>query len=288
MRKRILAILIALIVPLVAVVPAAAVTDGVEDGDGHPMVGLMVALDADNVPLWRCSGTLLSPTVYLTAGHCTEPPAVRAKIWFAEGPILSGDYPFDEVPYPPCDGYQGYPCVGEVSGTTYTHPDYDPDAFYLHDAGVVVLDEPVTNIEVFGALPIKPGQYDDLRSGQKNGDYFTSVGYGLQESFPDQSSYDAHNYKTRMVAEPFLLNINSPGMTGSFSMLLSNNNVTGGTCYGDSGGPNFLQGTYEIAGITSFGMNVHCAGTGGVFRTDQEDVLSFVCSFDDGTIEGCD
>ena len=39
----------------------------------------MVAKDADGNPLWRCSGTLLSPTVYLTAGHCTEAPAASAE-----------------------------------------------------------------------------------------------------------------------------------------------------------------------------------------------------------------
>ena len=59
--------------------PAGAVTDGAPDGDGHPYVGLMVAKDKDGAPLWRCSGTLLSSTVYLTAGHCTESPAASSQ-----------------------------------------------------------------------------------------------------------------------------------------------------------------------------------------------------------------
>jgi hypothetical protein len=50
-----------------------------------------------------------------------------------------------------------------------------------------------------------------------------------------------------------------------------------------SGGPNFLgSGTTEstiVAGITSFGINGNCAGTGGVFRTDRQDVLDFIGSF---------
>ena len=63
-------------------------------------------------------------------------------------------------------------------------------------------------------------------------------------------------------------------------MLLSNNHATGGTCFGDSGGPNFLKEnnkeTNIVAGVTSFGMNQNCAGTGGVFRTDRADVLDFI------------
>ena len=61
-------------------VGAHAVTDGEADGDDHPHVALMVALDADGNPMWRCSGTFLSPTVYLTAGHCTF-GATTAEIW---------------------------------------------------------------------------------------------------------------------------------------------------------------------------------------------------------------
>jgi len=82
------------------------------------------------------------------------------------------------------------------------------------------------------------------------------------------------------MATPQLIQINVPGFTGPFSMLLSNNHATGGTCFGDSGGPNFLGSgrseTNIVAGITSFGINGNCAGTGGVFRTDRKDVLDFV------------
>jgi hypothetical protein len=31
--------------------------------------------------------------------------------------------------------------------------------------------------------------------------------------------------------------------------------------------------------VTSFGLNGNCAGTGGVFRVDRQDVQNFVCSF---------
>jgi secreted trypsin-like serine protease len=82
-----------------------------------------------------------------------------------------------------------------------------------------------------------------------------------------------------MLAHPKLIQINVPGFTGDFSMLLSNNASTGGTCFGDSGGPNYLTDTNVIAGVTSFGINGNCAGTGGVFRLDKTDVLEFIDDF---------
>ena len=84
--------------------------------------------------------------------------------------------------------------------------------------------------------------------------------------------------KIRMLAQPHLVQINT-GFTGDFSMLLSNNASTGGTCFGDSGGPNYLGTSNVVAGVTSFGINGNCAGTGGVFRLDKRDVLDFVNSY---------
>ena len=80
-----------------------------------------------------------------------------------------------------------------------------------------------------------------------------------------------------MVAYPFL--INTTGFVNPFAMLLSNNHSTGGTCFGDSGGPNFLGDSNTVAGVTSFGMNQRCAGTGGVYRMDNAVVQEFLCDF---------
>ena len=80
-----------------------------------------------------------------------------------------------------------------------------------------------------------------------------------------------------MVAHPKLNQING-GIVGDFSLLLSNNAHTGGTCFGDSGGPNFIGDSNVIAGVTSFGLNGNCAGTGGVYRVDREDDLDWLYS----------
>jgi V8-like Glu-specific endopeptidase len=243
---------------------ASAITDGELDGNRHPYVGLMVAQDAARHPLWRCSGTLLSSTIFLTAGHCTEAPAAHIEIWFAAD-VESG------IPG------NGYPNTGDVGGTPYTHPQYDPNAFYLYDLGVVVLDHAV-RMNKYGALP-KLDVLDALATRRGTQDVtFTAVGYGLQQSFPDQASFLEHNQRVRMVAYPHLLQINT-GFTGDFSLLLSNNSNTGGTCFGDSGGPNFIDKSNVLAGVTSYGLNGNCAGTGGVYRVDRADDLNWLKTF---------
>jgi V8-like Glu-specific endopeptidase len=244
--------------------PASAVTDGEQDGDAHPYVGLMVAQDADGAPLWRCSGTLISPTLFLTAGHCTEAPAAKVALWF-------------DADMQTNSAAKGYPFVGTASGTPHAHPQYDPNAFTRYDVGVVVLDAPVSKSQ-YGALPTLD-QLSTMRTQRGRQDVtFTAVGYGLQQSFPDAASFLASNVKVRMVAHPHLLQIDT-SFTGSYSLLLSNNASTGGTCFGDSGGPNLLGTSNVVAGVTSYGINGNCAGTGGVYRMDRADALDWVRTF---------
>lgn len=239
---------------------SSQITYGELDGNRHPYVGLMVAKNAAGQPLWRCSGTLISPTHYLTAGHCTEPPAVSAEIWFSADVTNAAA--------------NNYPNKGDVSGKTYTHPQYDPNAFFRYDLGMVVLDKPM-NMPNYGALP-KQDVLDDLarRRGLKN-TTFTAVGYGLQRINP----VFVEAARVRMLATPHLVQINVPGFTGDFSMLLSNNASTGGTCFGDSGGPNFIGNSNVVGGVTSFGINGNCAGTGGVYRVDRKDDLDWLATF---------
>lgn len=262
MKKKVFGVLISAVAILALTTsPAAAVTDGELDGNRHPYVGLMVAQDSGGNPLWRCSGTLLSSTLFLTAGHCTESPAAHVEIWFAAD-VESG------IPG------NGYPRDGDVGGTPFTHPQYNPNAFFLFDLGVVVLDRPVT-MSTYGTLP-GLNSLDALQP--RSSTTFTAVGYGLQKSFPDAASFKEVALRIRMLSRPHLIQINT-GFTGDFSLLLSNNANTGGTCFGDSGGPNFVGNSNVVAGVTSFGLNGTCGGTGGVYRVDRADDLTWLATF---------
>ena len=265
-KKMLLAVFSVIVILAVAVSPAGAVTDGELDGEGHPHVVLLL-MEIGGAPAFRCSGTLLSATVLLTAGHCTNDfpgePYSGMRV-FTESDVQNGDnnYPF-----------AGPNSVEAVSWAA--HPLYETAPFFVHDVGVVILEEPGVVLDEYGTLP-SVNQFDQLKTKRGLQDVtFTSVGYGLQQINP----VFIQSQKIRMVAHPHLIQINVPGFTGDFSMLLSNNHSTGGTCFGDSGGPNFLGDSNVVAGITSFGINGNCAGTGGVFRTDRQNVLDFVNSY---------
>jgi secreted trypsin-like serine protease len=246
--------------------PANAITNGDLDGDGHPYVGLMVAKDYSGNPMWRCTGTMISPTVFLTAGHCTQEPAAKAEIWF-ESEVVRGDPGF------------GYPVEGptSVTGMTMTHPDYLPGAFYLYDLGVVILDEPL-EIDTYAVVPIE-GFLDGLAARRgKQDTTITAVGYGLQRIRvnPAGPSFTMSDL-TREKAVLNLVSVRGTmGVPRGTSVILSANANTGGTCFGDSGGPLFYDASNVIVAVTSFGINGNCAGVGGGYRIDMPDDLDWI------------
>ena len=250
--------------------PAFAVTDGELDGDGHPYVVLLL-MDVDGVPAYRCTGTLLSATVLLTAGHCAGAPGEFSGMRvFTQSDVQSGVGTTNNYPF------AGPNSVEAVAWAS--HPLYPTAPFFVHDVGVVILEAPGVVLPQYGALPTI-NQLDSMKTKRGLQDTtFTAVGYGLQQSFPDPVAWKDVKLKIRMVATPRLIQING-GIVGNFSLLLSNNANTGGTCFGDSGGPNFIGNNNVVGGVTSFGMNGNCAGTGGVFRVDRQDVQDFIHDF---------
>ena len=256
MGTRLAAAVVALILALIAVAPGAAVTNGVPDSGQHPYVGLIVFYDAEGNPTHRCSGTLISPTVLLTAGHCTE-GATSAQVWFDETVTTAS----------------GYPYTGGITGTPYTHPDFVWALPNTSDVGVVVLDRRV-RLSTYGALP-EPGTLDALATKRgKQETTFTVVGYGLQEVRPAELAE-----RTRLQATVQLINLRS-ALTDGYNIHHTGAPGTGGgTCFGDSGGPVFLGDTNVIVGVTSFVLNENCAGGGGAYRIDIANSLDFIYSF---------
>ena len=238
------------------------ITHGTLDGTSHPAV-VLVVMDIAGTPAFRCSGTLIAPKVVLTAGHCAgEPGEFSGMRVFTESDVENGNnnYPF-----------AGPNTVEAVKWQA--HPLFTERAFFLHDVGVIVLSKAVRlAADQYGQLPTQD-QLDVLKPSSAT--VFTAVGYGLQRINPVFIEAE----KVCMFAEPHLIQINTPGFTGDFSLLLSNNASTGGTCFGDSGGPNYLGSSSVMAAVTSFGLNGTCGGTGGVFRLDRKNVLDFVEQF---------
>ena len=269
MKRFMVAVVLSLALALSTFGMAGAITDGELDGNGHPYVVLLL-MEVGGAPAFRCSGTLLSATVLLTAGHCTNAfpraPYTGMRV-FTETDVQAGIGATNNYPF------AGPNSVEAVSWAA--HPLYETAPFFVHDVGIVILAEPGIVLSEYGTLPAV-NSLDALKTRRGQQDVgFTSVGYGLQEINP----VFVQSAKIRMVAHPHLIQINVPGFTGDFSMLLSNNHSTGGTCFGDSGGPNFLGTSHVVAGVTSFGINGNCAGTGGVFRMDRQNVQDFVNSY---------
>jgi len=238
------------------------ITHGTLDGGSHPAV-VLVVMDIAGEPAFRCSGTLIAPKVVVTAGHCAgEPGEFSGVRVYTESDVE--------------DGNNNFPFAGPNSVEAVAwqaHPLFTEQAFFVHDVGVIVLSKAVRlAADQYGKLPAQD-QLDALQPGSST--VFTAVGYGLQRINPVFVEAE----RIRMFAEPHLIQINTPGFTGDFSLLLSNNASTGGTCFGDSGGPNYVGSSNVIAGVTSFGLNGTCGGTGGVFRLDRKNVLDFVRQF---------
>jgi len=233
------------------------ITHGTLDGDAHPAV-VLVLMEIGGAPALRCSGTLIAPTVVLTAGHCVgEPGEFSAIRIFTESDVDNGD--------------NNYPFAGpnSVEATEWhAHPLYTDSEPELHDVGVVLLSQPVQlSAGQYGTLPGRD-QLDALHPSRWT--VFTTVGYGLQSNKPGH----VEAARVRMFAEPHLVQINSRN-TDDFLLALSDNARTGGACFGDSGGPNYLDSSNVIAAVTQ-GGNDTCTGTFDAFRLDRQNVLDFV------------
>jgi hypothetical protein len=292
-------VVLALLVGSVGI--AYAITNGEPDAGRHPYVALLVfgdEIDGVFAPYWRCSGALIAPDVILTAGHCTYDDYTgatvgEARVWFDEGPVPRGNMSDPDL----CldgDGNEatGYPCTGDAAGTPYTNPDYDsPDnpygggnglpAFSYRDVGIVVLDEPV-DVGGFAALPTA-GLVDTL----KNKTAVDLVGYGVQyqAQVPGNQVPQPPPYY-RWTGPRVRLYAPSEKVSGKFvhsaeymRLALNPGGDSGGTCFGDSGGPDLLGGTNTVLAVNSYVTNVNCSGVGYSARVDIPEVLAWINGF---------
>jgi V8-like Glu-specific endopeptidase len=231
---------------------ANAITYGVPDGSGHPEVGALLAQQAFSDGTWEeCSGTLIAPRVFLTAEHCDEGVS-RVAVTF--------------------DSSYEYPTGTTYWGTWHGDPSYNQSQSDPQDLAVVVLDKAVKGITP-AQLP-GAGSLSDLPSNQQ----FTSVGYGAQSVTNGPGGQTFHYADVRYVSTGTLNSINPAWLRISQNPATGN----GGTCYGDSGGPNFVgSGASEtniIAGTTITG-DTPCRSTNVDYRLDTAPARAFLGQF---------
>jgi hypothetical protein len=255
------------LLPIVAVVAmlaiaaplAQAITFGQPDGSQHPNVGAMIVLEPDGKLYLYCSGTLIAPKVFLTAAHCTAAAAAYGAaphdVWVTFDPVWE---------------------AGKsrlYRGTYHLNPDYGHDASDPHDVAVITLDKAIKRIDPAelptAGLLTRMDKAHELKDQQ-----FVAVGYG---TFRDDKTGGPHaldGYGERYYAEqafealkPSWLQLSMNPSTGS-----------GGTCYGDSGGPHFLGDSEIVASLTVTG-DAWCRATDVTYRLDTASARAYLSQF---------
>jgi secreted trypsin-like serine protease len=239
--------LLAAAVLLILVTPAGAVTGGSPDGNGHPNVGALVADTAYPDGTWTyCSGTLISPTVFLTAAHCEE--GARVNVTFS-----SAYQPGDTV----------------YTGTWHADPAYSKSQSDPHDLAVVEFDRAIRGLSP-AQLP-SAGSLSSLAASQQ----FTAVGYGAYAVTSGKGGGHQYLYNDVRNAGTSTLNTTTQAW---LKMSMNPSHGDGGGCFGDSGGPNFLGSSNVLAATTITGDSV-CRSTNVAYRLDTPSARNFLAQY---------
>ena len=276
MRKT-YALLALVLAMLVFGTPAGAITGNFQADNIHTYVGLIAFYDKNDEFTHRCSGSLITARVVLTAGHCTDATtgATHARLWFQQD--AGADYdPVTDTP-----AKSGYPVTSDVTSSHLYNYGYFAGLPNTKDAGLIVLDEPITDtdqaslVTSYGAIA-SANSLDRLatRRGLQQRT-FTASGYGLTRDSPVDSK--VISFRSRLMATEQLVNLGN-SWTDGFNIQLTANpgGGKGGTCGGDSGGPLLYDATNTIVAVNSFGLNEWCRGVDFMYRVDQTAVQQWI------------
>ena len=243
---------------LAAAAPVTAVTNGQPDGNNHPYVGTVIQFIPNTDLISVCSGSALSAKKFLTAAHCAD-PSMPVFVTYKSGPPFSLASDF-------------------TKGTFVRDPDWCPGCghglpgFDTHDVAVVLLNAP-RNPGAFAQLPAA-NLVDTLPMKTE----VEIVGYGVQGFIRGGGPPGQVFLFTRFFAPSLLIQSNDV-ISEEFIKLTANPaQGKGGTCFGDSGGPDILGGTSTVLAVNSFVNNGNCAGVTYSQRVDLPDILAFINS----------
>jgi hypothetical protein len=278
LRRLLIAAMLTGTVLLATALPASAITGGEPDGEGHPNVGLILFYDGTG--RYRCSATLIAPTVLITAAHCTYGTVGKTLVTFQS--VIAQQPPSGfPVAADPSAGYtpQEITAAGQLSGTAIAHPRYSnfTDLANWNDVGVILLDAPVTDITPATLAPTYT--LDLIGQSALNKTDFDLVGYGTEVRKPDSGPQ-----RPQPMSYPLIRRYTTaPGqkLTPQILQLNGNPNDTrggGGTCFGDSGGPVFRHG--DLVAVTSYGYTDNCRYLGGYQRVDIPSVENWLSTMD--------
>jgi hypothetical protein len=249
--------------------PASAITDGQRD-EVHTNVGVIRFTTAEG--RFRCSGTLISPTVVLTAGHCTGDdgahPATNVYVSF------DTDLPADPLAANISAAERAARAAHYITGTAHPDPGWTGKLSISkqHDQGVVVLDAPATSKwPSIKPAPLLPVGTLDANQGALKNETFTLVGYGVE--IGDKKAQVV--ITERRSTTSFLKNVQSEVVV--FQINDRDSKAGGGSCFGDSGGGAFL-GPYVI-GDASYVNSLTCNANGSYQRVDTAYSRAFLNRF---------
>ena len=272
-RRVVAPIALALAMTGLAATPSGAITGNFVPDFEHEYVGLIVFYDANGDFVHRCTGSLISPTVFLTAGHCvtiddqTGELADSARIYFQQD--AGADYdPVTDTP-----ATSGYPYTGGVTAHTFYAFDYQGISIPAtnNDVGLVILDQPY-QLDTYASLAA-PGTLEQYGTGPTA--RVTVSGYGV--TYVNGNPAATISYRSRLMVNTWI--IGTSGVANGLNVQLSSapGRNGGGTCFGDSGGPTLLYRTDTIVAVTSFGLSSNvCGGTEFNFRVDTVAVQTWM------------
>ena len=240
------------------------IVNGTPTGSAYGAVGALLfdfdangTIDGDDA---LCTGSLISPTVFLTAAHCVYPDRT----------IPAGSQFYVSFAADLYDNSAKF-----IKATSYTwDPNYGHDQANLNDLAVVILPSNGTR----GVTPVKlptAGRLDELSAqGKLSKTLFVNVGYGVGATQKGLPGFDYDGLRKSSKSE-FM------GLQPTWLGLLMNTSATGegGDCYGDSGGPKFIDGdpTTIYATVTTGDMN--CRATTWDWRLDTPQARAFLGQF---------